>query len=100
MNEIYIYSLHSWETDFYLSDREKSEQEVYCPTCEESDTLLGVYDDEAEFAETLKKMFLAGYELLPCDNYDAIIEKYCPPEARPQDRAPADRREAEDNARP
>lgn len=81
MTKTYLYMDHSG-MEFYLSDRERTAEEMYCPLCESSDELIGIYEDEETFSVKLLELFTGGYDLLPCNNYNEIKEKYCPPELR------------------
>lgn len=79
MRKTYVYMHHN-KCDFYLSEQEKTPEEQYCPHCEDSDYLLGVYESEEALAAKLNFLFSEGYDLLPCKDYDKLKEKYCPPE--------------------
>lgn len=79
MEKTYVY-MHHTGFDFYLSNRELSQQELYCPHCEESDILLGSYSTEEALSEKLGWLFAEGYDLMPCEDYDQIRQKYCPPD--------------------
>lgn len=81
MEKTYVY-LHHQGFDFYLSNREKSDAELYCCLCDESDFLLGVYETEEALVAKLDSLFREGYDLLPCENYNTLKDKYCPPELR------------------
>ena len=81
MNKTYVYMYHSG-MEFFLSERERTPEEMYCLVCECSDELIGVYEDEEVFAAKLLELFRSGHDLLPCDNYHKIKDKYCPPELR------------------
>ena len=81
MQKVYVYLQHQG-FDFYLRDRALTEKELYCENCDAADTLLGVYETEEELAAKLLSLFQKGYDLLPCAEYDAIKNKYCPPELR------------------
>lgn len=79
MNKTYVYICHHG-FDFRLEDRELTAEECYCPICGQSDELIGIYETEQEFADKLKQLFLEGYDLAACDNYNELIRKYCPAE--------------------
>lgn len=81
MTKTYVYMDHSG-MEFYLSDRERTAAEMYCSLCECSDELIGIYDDEEALRAKLVELFTAGLDLLPCDNYNEIKDKYCPLELR------------------
>ena len=77
MKPVYVY-LHHQGFDFYLTHRARSAFELYCEYCEESDTLIGVYDNSDELSNKLKELFTAGYDLLPGEEYLLIAGQYCP----------------------
>ena len=77
MTKTYVY-LHHTGFDFYLSDRELGEQERYCSQCDDYDILLGSYNNEDALSDKLGQLFSEGYDLLPCQNYEKILDKYCP----------------------
>ncbi len=79
MEKTYIYQSHAWVTDFFITHKPLSRETCYCSACEEYDTLIGVYDDEAELARKLKWLFLDGCDVLPSKEYDSIRDKYCHP---------------------
>lgn len=81
MGKRYIY-MHHQGFDFYFTDHEQSPEECYCSYCEEYDELIGVYEEEGLFAAKLRELFSAGYDVLPCDDYNDIKDKYCPSELR------------------
>lgn len=81
MKITYIY-LHHDGMDFYLSDQEKSQEELYCSACDAYDTLLGVYDSRLKLGQKLCQLFRDGYDLMPCENYDEIKSEFYPTELR------------------
>lgn len=81
MYPTYVY-LHHQGFDFYLSNRQKSPEELYCSLCDESDALLGVFYCREALAERLSALFKEGYDLIPCEDYDNIVATFCPPECR------------------
>ena len=78
MERIYIYMDH-FGAEFYLSNRERTAEEIYCPICESSDELIGIFEDEATLVVKLEELFKEGYDLLPCNNYAEIKSRYCSP---------------------
>lgn len=81
MKRVYVY-IHHQGFDFFLENRELSPEACYCDYCQCSDVLFGCYNEEAALAEALQGLFEQGYDLVPCDDYNEIKEKYCPPELR------------------
>ena len=79
MPKTYVYMDHSG-MDFYLSECERTAEETYCPICECSDELVGVYEEEDLLAAKLKELFRMGYDLVPSDKYTELKEKYFPQE--------------------
>lgn len=77
----YLY-MHHDASVFFLQNRALSPEELYCSYCDASDTLIGCYDDERTLAAKLRQLFEEGYDLIPCDEYLDIKDKYCPPELR------------------
>lgn len=71
MNKVYIYESDDG-FDLYLSDRELSDEERYCPQCDEYSLLKGVTSD----IEDMKAMF-NDYGYTPdCDKYHELIEQF------------------------
>ena len=64
MEKTYVY-MHHQGFDFYLSDREKSDTELYCRLCDEYDFSLGVYETEEALAAKLDALFREGYLCAP-----------------------------------
>ena len=77
MKRVYVY-MHHQGFDFYLKHRALTPVEMYCEYCEESDTLIGVYDNGQELGDKLKELFAAGYDLLPDEEYILVAGRYCP----------------------
>ena len=77
MKKIYVY-LHHQGFDFYLKDRKLSAEECYCPYCEDSDELIGVYDDGAELADKMKSLFAEGYDFISDISYPVPDDYLCP----------------------
>ena len=75
MKKTYLY-LHHQGFDFYFKNRELTREECYCPSCDEYDTLVGVFEDEVIFGNKLRQLFAEGYDLVPCDEYDRIKNTY------------------------
>lgn len=79
MKTTYIYQKHDWNTNFYIQHERFSREDRYCSHCEDYDTLIGAYDNEAELSRKLKWLFIEGYDVLTADEHDAFWDKYCPP---------------------
>lgn len=81
MKRTYLY-LHHDGFSFFLENRELTSEEQYCKHCDASDTLVGYFDSETALAEQMRRLFASGYDLISCDDYLDIKDKYCPPELR------------------
>lgn len=81
MRKTYLYMHHDAGL-FFLRDQALSPKELYCSYCDAFDTLLGCYDDERALAVKLRQLFEEGYDLIPCEEYLDIKDRYCPPELR------------------
>ena len=81
MERTYVYMCHSCSC-FYLTNKKLFDEDLYCPECDASDQLIGEYEDEQMLTDALSQLFKDDYDLAPCDNYDLIKDKYCPPEFR------------------
>ncbi len=85
MEKVYLYRKHDWNTDFFIRHERLSREERYCSHCEAYDTLIGVYDSEAELSRKLKWLFNEGFDVIPSGEYDEIRDKFCPPLLRQWD---------------
>ena len=81
MKRTYLY-LHHDGFSFFLENRELTSEERYCKYCDASDILVGCFDSEATLGEQMRQLFASGYDLISCDDYLDIKDKYCPPEFR------------------
>ena len=81
MNLTYVY-MHHDASVFFLTERALTSDELYCPYCNASDSLIGCYDNENLMAKQLLSLFESGYDLIPCDDYLDIKDRYCPPKYR------------------
>lgn len=71
MERTYVYR-HPCEDLFYLKTGE----------ADSGDALIGCFEEERDLARTLRQLFERGYDLAPCDDYQEIKGKYCPPRLR------------------
>lgn len=56
MEKTYVY-MHHQGFDFYLSNREKSDAELYCRLCDESDFLLGLMKLKKRWRQSWTRFF-------------------------------------------
>ena len=64
--KVYLY-MHHCGFDFFVSDHELTKEETYCPDCEESDELIGIYNNEEELNRKIEELTKKGYDLIPND---------------------------------
>ena len=77
MKRIYLY-MHHCGFDFYMTDYEQTPEETYCPDCDESAELIGIYDNETELEAKITELFSKGYDMIPDEKYTEIQNKYYP----------------------
>ena len=63
MKRTYLY-MHHCGFDFYMTDHEQTPAEMYCPDCDESAELIGVYDSEAELEAKIAELFSKGFDMI------------------------------------
>ena len=64
MRPVYLY-LHHCGFDFFLSDHLLSKEEAYCPDCEESNELIGIYYTEEVLNAKIQELQKAGLDFIP-----------------------------------
>lgn len=64
MKPVYIY-LHHCGFDFFLSDHLLSTEEAYCPDCNESNELIGIYDNEEVLNTKIQELQKSGLDFIP-----------------------------------
>jgi len=78
MKRIYLY-MHHCGFDFYMTDYEQTQEEIYCPDCDESSELIGICDNEAELEAKITELFSKGYDIITfekCDDISSKIPRY------------------------
>lgn len=63
MKKVYLYIHHSG-FDFFLSDHKLTHEETYCPDCDESNELVGVYDNAETLAAKIQELQKLGLDLI------------------------------------
>lgn len=64
MRPVYLY-LHHCGFDFFLSDHLLTKEEAYCPDCEESNELIGIYYNEEVLNAKIQELQKAGLDFIP-----------------------------------
>jgi hypothetical protein len=64
MRPVYLY-LHHCDFDFFLSDHLLTKEEAYCPDCEESNELIGIYYNEEVLNAKIQELQKAGLDFIP-----------------------------------
>ena len=64
MRPVYLY-LHHCGFDFFLSDHLLTKEETYCPDCEESNELIGIYYNEEVLNAKIQELQKAGLDFIP-----------------------------------
>ena len=63
MKKKYIY-LHHQGFDYFLTERELTQEERCCPLCDDYDTLLEVCEDETALHTKIEEFSKKGYDLV------------------------------------
>ena len=64
MRPVYLY-LHHCGFDFFPSDHLLTKEEAYCPDCEESNELIGIYYNEEVLNAKIQELQKAGLDFIP-----------------------------------
>ena len=77
MKTVNIYKSHAWYW-FYLSDIKLTADELYCETCNDSDWLIGMYEDKKLLLMKLKELWSEQWTLLVTEKNKDVTYKYVP----------------------